>query len=113
MAPPYAVDVLKLIDLAAECFDSRSNRLQEMYQESLEPEQYGRAHAKHEPVMSEKFQLLRASVEIPRLLQELLCSLDQPDLFHVSCVPKSWHPEGKFHRDYIIYRTNPACLVAL
>ena len=64
MDKPYAVDVLKLIDLTQNAL-IHALTLQEMYQEGLKPEEYDLVHAKHEKLMSGKFQMLRSSVDNP------------------------------------------------
>jgi hypothetical protein len=64
MGKPYAADVLKLIEFTQNAL-VHALTMQEMYQEGLKPEEYDNLHSKHEDLLSEKFQLLRSSVENP------------------------------------------------
>jgi hypothetical protein len=78
MAKPYEVDVLKLIELTQNAM-IHALTLQEMYQEGLQPEDYDRLHAKHENLMSAKFQLLRSSVDNPEAFSKAVGDFQRID----------------------------------
>jgi hypothetical protein len=75
---PYAVDVLKLIDFTQNAL-IHGLTMQEMYQEGLQPEEYDRLHAKHENLMSEKFRLLRSSVDNPEAFSKAVGGFQRID----------------------------------
>jgi hypothetical protein len=78
MAQAYAMDVLRLIDLTQRAM-AHALTLQEMYQENLSADRYDDLFPKHERLMSEKFQLLRTSVENPEAFAKAVASLQKID----------------------------------
>ena len=75
---PYAVDLLKLIDLTQNAL-VHALTLQELYQDGLPPEKYDTLHSKHEDRLSERFQLLRSSVENPEAFSKVVADFQKID----------------------------------
>jgi hypothetical protein len=53
--------------------------MQEMYQEGLKPEEYDNVHSKHEDRLSERFRLLRSSVESPEAFSKAVEGFQKMD----------------------------------
>jgi len=78
MDKPYSVDVLKLIDFTQNAL-VQALTMQELYQDGLTPEKFDEVHAKYENLMSERFRLLRASVENPEAFSKAVAEFRKLD----------------------------------
>jgi hypothetical protein len=74
----YPLDVLKLIDLTQDAL-VHALTLHDLYQEGLPVEEYDRVLAKYEHLISEKFRLLRSSVEDPEAFSKVIADFQKFD----------------------------------
>jgi len=78
MPQPYALDVVKLIDLTQNAL-SHAWTLQEMYEEGLPADRYDTLKAKYDAVSREKCEMLRSAVENPTAFAKAVVDFQRLD----------------------------------